>query len=210
MKTVSSHKDENYLFSAKRQTALSFLVGEIFKIEIDSISNEPPYIRQLRLITVKTLITWTDKIIFLFENICTGATAEPSHQLDPSCSSSESNQHHADAQNMPMLGKQIELVVNVLKNKLCTQDGLQQAYTLLSNLSKINSATRSMIIKHLLCGTRELGLAVCHEIEVLMEEAINFNAANAAPGAQPTTSGNFIEQQSLGMLKVGRFFLNLL
>ena len=111
---------------------------------------------------------------------------------------------------MPMLGKQIELVVNVLKNKLCTQDGLQQAYTLLSNLSKINSATRSMIIKHLLCGTRELGLAVCHEIEVLMEEAINFNAANAAPGAQPTTSGNFIEQQSLEMLKVGRFFLNLL
>jgi hypothetical protein len=57
VKTVSSHKDENYLFSAKRQTALSFLVGEIFNIEIDSISYEPPYIRQLRLITVKTLIT---------------------------------------------------------------------------------------------------------------------------------------------------------
>lgn len=92
-------------------------------------------------------------------------------------------------QNMPVLGKQIELVVNVLKNKLCTQDGLQQAYTLLSNLSKINSATRSMIIKHLLCGTRELGLAVCKEIEVLMEEAIKFNAANATPGAQPGTSG---------------------
>jgi hypothetical protein len=47
VKTVSSHKDENYLFSAKRQTALSFLVGEIFNIEIDSISYEPPYIRHL-------------------------------------------------------------------------------------------------------------------------------------------------------------------
>lgn len=92
-------------------------------------------------------------------------------------------------QNMPVLGKQIELVVNVLKNKLCTQDGLQQAYTLLSNLSKINSATRSMIIKHLLCGTRELGLAVCKEIELLMDEAITFNAANATSEAQPGTSG---------------------
>jgi len=78
-------------------------------------------------------------------------------------------------QNEQVLGKQIELVVNVLKNKLCTQDGLQQAYTLLNNLSRINSATRSMIIKHLLSGTRELGLAVCKEIEILMEEAIKYN-----------------------------------
>lgn len=51
-----------------------------------------------------------------------------------------------------VLNKQIELVVNVLKNKQCTQEGLQQAYTLLNNLSKINSATRNMIIKHLLKG----------------------------------------------------------
>lgn len=92
-------------------------------------------------------------------------------------------------QNEPVLGKQIELVVNVLKNKLCTQDGLQQAYTLLNNLSRINSATRSMIIKHLLSGTRELGLAVCKEIEILMEEAIKYNqnALLTAP-LVPTTS----------------------
>ena len=93
---------------------------------------------------------------------------------------------------MPVLSRQIELVVNVLKNKLCTQDGLQQAYTLLNNLSKINSPTRSMIIKHLLSGTRELGLAVCKEIEILMEEAIKYNSTvNSAPGAQPSTSGKF-------------------
>jgi len=77
----------------------------------------------------------------------------------------------------------------LLKNKLCTQDGLQQAYTLLNNLSRINSSTRSMIIKHLLSGTRELGLAVCKEIEILMEEAIkyNHNTMLIAPG-QPSTS----------------------
>lgn len=100
---------------------------------------------------------------------------------------------HIEAQNMPVLSRQIELVVNVLKNKLCTQDGLQQAYTLLNNLSKINSQTRSMIIKHLLSGTRELGLAVCKEIEVLMEEAIKYNSTvNSVPGTQPSTSGKLL------------------
>ncbi len=78
-------------------------------------------------------------------------------------------------ENEPVLNKQIELVVNVLKNKQCSQDGLQQAYTLLNNLSKINSATRNMIIQHLLHGTQELGMAVCKEIEVLLDEAVRFN-----------------------------------
>ncbi len=83
-------------------------------------------------------------------------------------------------QQEPVLGKQIELVVNVLKNKLCSQDGLQQAYTLLNNLSRINPHTRNMILKHLLSGTRELGIAVCNEIELLMDEAFKYNAATAA------------------------------
>jgi hypothetical protein len=78
---------------------------------------------------------------------------------------------HAECE---MLSKQIELVVTVLKNKQCTQDGLQQAYSLLNNLSKINSATRNMIIEHLLKGTRELGLAVCREIDVLLDEAVKY------------------------------------
>jgi E3 ubiquitin-protein ligase HUWE1 len=101
--------------------------------------------------------------------------------------------------NEEVLSKQIELVVNVLKNKLCTQEGLQQAYTLLNNLSKINGATRNMIIRHLLKGTRELGLAVCKEIEVLHEEAIKYNATTTTLTSQqqpqqqqqqPTTSTN--------------------
>ncbi len=98
-----------------------------------------------------------------------------------------------DLYNEPVLNRQIELVVNVLKNKLCSQDGLQQANTLLNNLSKINSSTRNMIIQHLLKGTRELGLAVCKEIEILMEEAIVYNqtalaAAAAAAAATTATS----------------------
>ncbi|CAF0785839.1 unnamed protein product [Brachionus calyciflorus] len=90
--------------------------------------------------------------------------------------------------NQALLSKQIELVVNVLKKKLCTQDGLQQAYTLLNNLSKINSATRNLILKHLLKGTRELGLAVCKEIETLLDEAIKYNQTVAS--AQPIVTGD--------------------
>ncbi len=92
------------------------------------------------------------------------------------------------SENEPVLSKQIELVVGVLKNKLCTQDGLQQAYTLLNNLSKVNSATRTMIIQHLLKGTRELGMAVCAEIERLLDEALKYNSTQVLRSQQPTTS----------------------
>jgi len=85
--------------------------------------------------------------------------------------------------NEPVLAKQIEVVVNVLKNKACSQDGLNQAYVLLSNLSKINSATRNLIIAHLLEGTRELGFAVCAEIEQLMNEAVMAAKSDAAKSA---------------------------
>ncbi len=83
-----------------------------------------------------------------------------------------------------VLSKQIELVVDVLKNKACTQDGLNQAYTLLNNLSKINGPTRTLIIKHLLDGTRELGFAVCQEIDTLLEEAIQYKPSE--PVVAPT------------------------
>jgi E3 ubiquitin-protein ligase HUWE1 len=88
----------------------------------------------------------------------------------------------------PVLSAQIELVVSVLKNKLCTQDGLQQAYTLLNNLSKINAPTRTMIIQHLLKGTKELGMAVCNEIERLLDEAVKYNHHNPAVSQQRAAS----------------------
>ena len=80
-------------------------------------------------------------------------------------------------QTDPVLGKQIELVVNVLKNKLSNQDGLQQAYTLLNNFSRINSSTRSMIIKHLLSGTREKFTRLIKEMNIYLQLKVN-NAIN--------------------------------
>ena len=92
---------------------------------------------------------------------------------------SENNTSAVDSEtkgyeNEAVLSKQIQLVVDVLKNKACTQDGLNQAYTLLNNLSKINGATRNLIINHLLDGTRELGYAVCQEIGTLLDEALQY------------------------------------
>ncbi len=89
-------------------------------------------------------------------------------------------------ENEQYLSKQIEMVVNVLKNKQCSQDGLNQAYTLLNNLSKINSATRNLIIRHLLEGTRELGFAVCQEIDALLDESKHFKTTDAL--SQTTTA----------------------
>jgi E3 ubiquitin-protein ligase HUWE1 len=89
-------------------------------------------------------------------------------------------------ENEAVLSKQIQLVVDVLKNKACTQDGLNQAYALLNNLSKINGATRNLIISHLLDGTRELGYAVCQEIDTLLEEALQYKPSE--PVNPPTTT----------------------
>ena len=115
------------------------------------------------------------------------ASAGIATQIDPAAAAAAAAKAATTteaANNEPLLNKQIELVVNVLKNKLCTQDGLQQAYTLLNNLSKINSATRHMIIQHLLRGVRELGLAVCREIDMLMDEAVKYNQSVAAAAAE--------------------------
>ena len=121
------------------------------------------------------------------DSTTTAESKKPEQQLSSSAKPKEGEQINEEAaQNEAVLGRQIELVVNVLKNKLCTQEGLQQAYTLLNNLSKINGATRNMIIKHLLRGTWELGLAVCKEVEVLHDEAVKYNQTVAAN--QPTTS----------------------
>jgi hypothetical protein len=90
-------------------------------------------------------------------------------------------------ENEAVLSKQIQLVVDVLKNKACTQDGLNQAYALLNNLSKINGATRNLIISHLLDGTRELGYAVCQEIDTLLEEALQYKPTEPV-NPPPTTT----------------------
>ena len=126
-----------------------------------------------------------------------GESKKPEQQQQQLSSSTKPNEqvNEEAAQNEAVLGRQIELVVNVLKNKLCTQEGLQQAYTLLNNLSKINGATRNMIIKHLLRGTWELGLAVCKEVEVLHDEAVKYNQTVAAN--QPTTSAAAAAEETM-------------
>ena len=100
-------------------------------------------------------------------------------------------------ENEAVLSKQIELVVDVLKNKACTQDGLNQAYTLLNNLSKINGSTRSLIINHLLDGTRELGLAVCQEIDTLLDEALQYKPTEPLTAPATTTTVTQSEEKNL-------------
>jgi hypothetical protein len=66
------------------------------------------------------------------------------------------------------------------------KDGLNQAYALLINLSKINGATRNLITGHLIAGTGELGFAVCQEIYPLLEGALQYKPSE--PVNRPTTT----------------------
>lgn len=64
----------------------------------------------------------------------------------------------------PVLEHQLQLAVEVLTSKSCSEEGLEDATSLLLQLSRANSATRDNILRLLLEGARHLGATVCDHI----------------------------------------------
>lgn len=59
---------------------------------------------------------------------------------------------------------QLQLAVEVLTSKSCSEEGLEDATNLLLQLSRANNATRDMVLTLLLEGARQLGVTVCDHI----------------------------------------------
>ncbi|XP_064606987.1 E3 ubiquitin-protein ligase HUWE1-like isoform X3 [Liolophura sinensis] len=69
-----------------------------------------------------------------------------------------------------ILENQLPLAVKVLTSKACSEEGLEDATSLLLQLSRANNSTRSAVLNLLLAGGRELGFTVCGHIRNLMAE----------------------------------------
>ena len=69
-----------------------------------------------------------------------------------------------DSEDIAVLEPQLQLAVEVLTSKSCTEEGLEDATHLLLQLSRANGATRDSVLRLLLVGARTLGLTVCEHI----------------------------------------------
>ena len=88
-------------------------------------------------------------------------------------------------QNVDRAGKepivvetQLRLAANVLTSGICSEDGLEDATTLLLQLSKIDKDTRDTILSLLLDGARDIAYILCSEIKRLLLELKEYNAVH--------------------------------
>lgn len=64
----------------------------------------------------------------------------------------------------------LQLIVDVITSKSCSEEGLEEATSLLLNLSYGPPTARDKILSLLVEGVKELGKVVCSHIEALMNE----------------------------------------
>lgn len=74
-----------------------------------------------------------------------------------------------------IMAPQLLLAVDVLTSGACSEDGLEDATTLLLQVSRLNSDTRDAVLSLLLMGVRRLGHVLQDHISNLLEELKNYN-----------------------------------
>ena len=70
---------------------------------------------------------------------------------------------------------ELRLVVNVLTSGMCSEEGLEDATTLLLQVSRLNPKTRDSVLHLLLEGARRIGETLQENIAVLLSELIEHN-----------------------------------
>ena len=89
---------------------------------------------------------------------------------------------------------QLRLAVNVLTSGICSEDGLEDATTLLLQLSRVDSHTRDVILNLLLDGARDIAYTLCGEIKALLEELRVYNAEHGRSKEERATSSKVPER----------------
>ena len=75
---------------------------------------------------------------------------------------------------------QLRLAVNVLTSGVCSEDGLEDATTLLLQLSKIDKDTRDSVLTLLLDGARDIAYTLCGESKKLLAEIREYNLVHGS------------------------------
>lgn len=90
----------------------------------------------------------------------------------------------------------LQIVIAVLTSGLCSEDGLEDATQLLTNLSKCSVNTRENILIMLLDGIRTIGLTLCSQIAVIVED-LNENWDHV----KLNRTSNFPDEHESGVLE---------
>lgn len=84
----------------------------------------------------------------------------------------------------------VKVLVGVLTSGRCSEDGLEDATVLLTNLSKCSVATRELILVTLLDGVKTCGQTLCSQISSLFEDLIlNMETLKKRRKSAPESSG---------------------
>lgn len=95
-----------------------------------------------------------------------------------------------DESCLPESIEHLRLAIDVLTSKSCSEDGLEDATSLLLNLSQCSNTTRSIIIRLLINGATFLAVTVQSQIKELMTDLRSLNRTGrpvAAAGSAPPT-----------------------
>lgn len=80
-----------------------------------------------------------------------------------------------DEKTSAVMESHLRLVVNVLTSGMCSEEGLEDATTLLLQISRLNPQTRDTVLQLLLEGARRIGETLQKNIAMLLVELIEHN-----------------------------------
>ncbi|KAK6177350.1 hypothetical protein SNE40_015469 [Patella caerulea] len=107
--------------------------------------------------------------------------------------------------DVPILETELQLAVQVLTSKSCSEEGLEDATNLLLQLSWATPATRNSVLQLLLQGARELGMTVSTHIWSLLSELQHMNSKLKDEGADEDRDAEPLSSQPAKGVLVDRF-----
>merc|ERR1719336_1110607 len=123
----------------------------------------------------------TDKLLRLLSLISLGQPSQDILKRLDEPSKTEGGQENPLLVDKVIRDDQIQLAVEVLTSKACSEEGLEDVTALLLNLSYGGTSTRESILHLLLAGARQLGNVVQHHVSALLTELAELKTTGGLP-----------------------------
>merc|ERR1719336_387743 len=123
----------------------------------------------------------TDKLLRLLSLISLGQPSQDVLKRQDDAAKTEGGQENPLLVDKVIRDDQIQLAVEVLTSKACSEEGLEDVTALLLNLSYGGTCTRESILHLLLAGARQLGNVVQHHVSALLTELAELKTTGGLP-----------------------------
>ena len=123
----------------------------------------------------------TDKLLRLLSLISLGQPSQDVLKRQDDAAKTEGGQENPLLVDKVIRDDQIQLAVEVLTSKACSEEGLEDVTALLLNLSYGGTTTRESILHLLLAGARQLGNVVQHHVSALLTELAELKTTGGLP-----------------------------